>query len=169
MMILPESFEVRMKLILGPEFPDFTNSLSAPINHSIRINPKKTNKIDLDNFVLYCSSGYYLPQRPIYTLDPLFHAGAYYVQESSSMFLEQFIIQSPKKNLRVLDLCAAPGGKSTHLSSLLSDESLLVSNEVIHSRALILSENLKKWGNPNVVVTSNDPRDFSGRYVLSSQ
>lgn len=161
MMILPESFEVRMKSILGPEFPDFINSLSAPINHSIRINPKKTKKIDLYNNVSYCSSGYYLSQRPIYTLDPLFHAGAYYVQESSSMFLEQFIIQSHKKNLRVLDLCAAPGGKSTHISSLLSDESLLVSNEVIHSRALILSENLKKWGNPNVVITSNDPRDFS--------
>jgi NOL1/NOP2/fmu family ribosome biogenesis protein len=77
------------------------------------------------------------------------------------MFLEQFLVQSSKKQLRVLDLCAAPGGKSTHLSSLIPDEALLVSNEVIHSRAMVLSENLKKWGNPNVIVTCCDPRDFS--------
>jgi NOL1/NOP2/fmu family ribosome biogenesis protein len=77
------------------------------------------------------------------------------------MFLEQFIRTAGRKRLRVLDLCAAPGGKSTHLSSLLSDDSLLVSNEVIHTRAQVLSENLKKWGNPNVIVTCSDPRDFS--------
>jgi len=161
MILLPESFEMRMKSILGSGFPEFSHSLSASIHHSIRINPKKTGKnVDL-NPVPTCSTGYYLAQRPIYTLDPLFHAGTYYVQESSSMFLEQFILLSNSKKLKVLDLCAAPGGKSTHLSSLLSDDSLLVSNEVIHPRALVLSENLKKWGNPNVVVTCNDPRDFS--------
>jgi NOL1/NOP2/fmu family ribosome biogenesis protein len=77
------------------------------------------------------------------------------------MFMEQFIRKSQKKTLKVLDLCAAPGGKSTHLSSLISDDSLLVSNEVIRSRATILSENLKKWGNPNVISTCNDPRDFA--------
>jgi 16S rRNA C967 or C1407 C5-methylase (RsmB/RsmF family)/NOL1/NOP2/fmu family ribosome biogenesis protein len=150
-----------MKVILGAEFQKFNDSLSSVIPHSIRINTKKIGKaVDLIP-IPTCSTGYYLPQRPIYTLDPLFHAGAYYVQESSSMFLEQFIRHSFKKPLRVLDLCAAPGGKSTHLSSLLPSDSLLVSNEVIHFRALVLSENLKKWGNPNVVVTCNDPRDFS--------
>ena len=161
MILLPESFEVRMKSILGSEFPSFRNSLNAQVNHSVRINPKKIKKVPNLNCVPHCSTGYYLTQRPIYTLDPLFHAGAYYVQESSSMFLEQFILQSDKKSLRILDLCASPGGKSTHLSSLLPDDCLLVSNEVIHSRALVLSENLKKWGNPNVIVTCNDPRDFS--------
>ncbi len=161
MILLPESFENRMRMILGPEFPKFSHSFSNPIHHSIRINPKKYSKaLDLEP-VASSSTGFFIGQRPIFTLDPLFHAGVYYVQESSSMFLEQFIRQYPQKRLKVLDLCAAPGGKSTHVSSLLSDDSLLVSNEVIHSRALVLSENLKKWGNPNVVVTCNDPRDFS--------
>jgi 16S rRNA C967 or C1407 C5-methylase (RsmB/RsmF family)/NOL1/NOP2/fmu family ribosome biogenesis protein len=150
-----------MKMILGPEFPKFNHSFSDPVKHSIRINPKKFPKeVDLEP-VAVCTTGYFLKQRPIYTLDPLFHSGVYYVQESSSMFLEQYIRQFPGKKLRVLDLCAAPGGKSTHLSSLLSEDSLLVCNEVIHSRAQVLSENLKKWGNPNVIVTCNDPRDFS--------
>ncbi|MCK9638419.1 MAG: hypothetical protein M0R39_00795 [Prolixibacteraceae bacterium] len=161
MILLPESFDLRMKTILGDGFLKFSDSISSAVNHSIRINTKKIEKELNLSPVQTCSTGYYLDQRPIFTLDPLFHAGAYYVQESSSMFLEQFIRHAPKKPLRVLDLCAAPGGKSTHLSSLLPSDSLLVSNEVIHSRALVLSENLKKWGNPNVVVTCNDPRDFS--------
>ena len=148
-------------MILGPEYPAFSHSLSSAVSHSIRINPKKIRKSDNHTPINHCSTGLYLQERPIYTLDPLFHSGAYYVQESSSMFLEQFILLRNKKNLKVLDLCAAPGGKSTHLSSLLSEDSLLVSNEVIHSRGQVLSENLKKWGNPNVVVTSNDPKDFS--------
>lgn len=161
MINLPASFENRMNSILGPEFPAFSQSLSASIRHSIRINPKKALSVTDPNRVPTCETGYYLQKRPVYTLDPLFHAGNYYVQESSSMFLEQFLSQTGKKFLRVLDLCAAPGGKSTHLSALLSEVSLLVSNEVIHSRALILAENLKKWGNPNVIVTCCDPRDFS--------
>ncbi len=161
MIQLPEAFEMRMKMILGPEFPAFSNSLSSSVSHSVRINPKKITEVGRHTPVTHCNTGFYLEQRPIYTLDPLFHSGAYYVQESSSMFLEQFLLLRNKKKINVLDLCAAPGGKSTHLSSLLSEDSLLVSNEVIHSRGLILSENLKKWGNPNVVVTCNDPRDFS--------
>jgi 16S rRNA C967 or C1407 C5-methylase (RsmB/RsmF family)/NOL1/NOP2/fmu family ribosome biogenesis protein len=161
MIQLPASFEMRMKMILGPEFPEFCCALSSSFHHSIRINPSKVETpVNLEP-VPYCSSGFYLTQRPIYTLDPLFHAGTYYVQESSSMFLEQFLLKTSRKNIRVLDLCASPGGKSTHLASLLPEDSLLVSNEVIYSRALILSENLKKWGYPNVVVTCNDPRDFS--------
>ena len=158
---LPESFEKRMKMILGNEFPEFLGSLTTSVCHSIRINPQKTEKVPPLLSVSFCSTGFYSHQRPVYTLDPLFHNGSYYVQESSSMFLVQFLNLNNRKNLRVLDLCAAPGGKSTHLSSFLTEESLLVSNEVIHSRALILSENLKKWGNPNVIVTCNDPRDFS--------
>ena len=161
MILLPELFENRMNRMLGQEYPAFRKSLNAETTHSIRNNRKKTDMFIGLNTVPYCSSGYYLNHRPVFTLDPLFHAGTYYVQESSSMFLEQFIRLSNKKRVRVLDLCAAPGGKSTHLSSLLPEDGLLVSNEVIHSRALILSENLKKWGNPNVVVTCNDPRDFS--------
>jgi 16S rRNA C967 or C1407 C5-methylase (RsmB/RsmF family)/NOL1/NOP2/fmu family ribosome biogenesis protein len=112
--------------------------------------------------VPWSSFGYYLPKRPSFTFDPLFHAGAYYVQEASSMFLEQALRQTTdlSRSLRVLDLCAAPGGKSTLLQSLLSSDSLLVSNEVIRNRVHILEENLTKWGGANSFITSNDPQDF---------
>ncbi|MFT3946592.1 MAG: RNA methyltransferase [Agriterribacter sp.] len=113
--------------------------------------------------VPWCSTGYYLPERPSFTLDPLFHAGAYYVQEASSMFLEQIVkTVFPDYSVmpyRVLDLCAAPGGKSTHLSDLFT-EGLVVANEVIKTRSGVLTENAIKWGNDNLVVTSNDPKDF---------
>ncbi|MCC6287868.1 MAG: RNA methyltransferase [Chitinophagaceae bacterium] len=113
--------------------------------------------------VPWCSTGYYLPERPSFTLDPLFHAGAYYVQEASSMFLEQIVkTVFPDYSVmpyRVLDLCAAPGGKSTQLSDLFT-EGLVVANEVIKTRSGILAENAVKWGNDNLVVTSNDPKDF---------
>ena len=106
--------------------------------------------------------GYYLAERPSFVFDPLFHAGTYYVQEASSMFLEQAIRQTTDlgRPLRVLDLCAAPGGKSTLLQSLLTPDSLLVSNEVIRTRVNVLQENMVKWGGANTVITSNDPRDF---------
>ncbi|ULQ56862.1 RNA methyltransferase [Flavihumibacter rivuli] len=118
----------------------------------------------LQERVPWSGMGYYLAERPSFTFDPLFHAGAYYVQEASSMFLEQAIRQCVDLDqpLTVLDLCAAPGGKSTHLLSLIGPDSVLVSNEVIRARASILEENITKWGSANVVVTNNDPRDFSG-------
>ncbi|MBC7874043.1 MAG: RsmF rRNA methyltransferase first C-terminal domain-containing protein [Ferruginibacter sp.] len=107
--------------------------------------------------------GYYLESRPSFTFDPLFHAGCYYVQEASSMFLEQALKQTIdlSKPVKILDLCAAPGGKSTHIHSLISKDSLLVSNEVIRSRANVLKDNIIKWGCENVIVTNNDPKDFS--------
>jgi 16S rRNA C967 or C1407 C5-methylase (RsmB/RsmF family)/NOL1/NOP2/fmu family ribosome biogenesis protein len=117
----------------------------------------------LTTHVPWSSYGYYLPNRPSFTFDPLFHAGTYYVQEASSMFLEQVLTQTTAINqpLRVLDLCAAPGGKSTLLQSLLNEKSLLVSNEVIKSRAAVLEENLVKWGAGNVIITNNDPAHFA--------
>lgn len=98
----------------------------------------------------------------MFTLDPAFHAGAFYVQEASSLFLEQVLKQTVDltKPLRVLDLCAALYGKSTHLLSLLSSDSLLISNEVIRARAQILWENIQKWGHLNVIVTNSDPSAF---------
>lgn len=130
---------------------------------SIRINDEKVALNNKLNSVPWCSEGFYLQQRPSFTLDPLFHAGAYYVQEASSMFLEQAILQTglDKKPCRVLDLCAAPGGKSTHLISLLNDDSLLVANEVIRTRTPVLAENVGKWGKTNYIVTSNDAKDFN--------
>jgi len=111
--------------------------------------------------VPWCENGFYLSERPSFTFDPLFHAGAYYVQEASSMFLWEMIKQTvgTATNKKVLDLCAAPGGKSTLLASYFRD-GLIVSNEVIKSRAAILTENIIKWGADNVVVTNNDPKDF---------
>lgn len=110
----------------------------------------------------WCETGIFLNERPSYTLDPIFHSGAYYVQEASSMFMEQAYRQMETgKNRIVLDLCAAPGGKSTHLLSLLDNSDLLVANEVIRSRVSVLNENIRKWGHQNVVVCSNDPADFS--------
>ena len=109
--------------------------------------------------VPWCSTGYYLDERPDFTLDPLFHAGAYYVQEASSMFVEQALKQCGAPKL-VLDLCAAPGGKSTLLRSLLPDDALLVCNEPIKARANVLMENIIKWGHEGCFVSCNYPRDF---------
>lgn len=138
---------------------------------SIRVNPSKFGGYRESSFfrrnsishVPWCQWGFYLESRPSFTFDPLFHAGCYYVQEASSMFLEQAMKQSVDLSgrLRVLDLSAAPGGKSTHLHSLLSKDSLLVSNEVIRQRAQVLRDNIIKWGCENVVVSNNDPRDFA--------
>jgi 16S rRNA C967 or C1407 C5-methylase (RsmB/RsmF family)/NOL1/NOP2/fmu family ribosome biogenesis protein len=134
---------------------------------SIRINPVKKFEFRDLNFefspVPWTQYGFYLTKRPSFTFDPLFHAGCYYVQEASSMFLEQAFKQTVDlaQPVRVLDLSAAPGGKSTHIQSLISADSLLVSNDVIRSRANILKDNIIKWGCKNVVVTNNDPRDFA--------
>jgi 16S rRNA C967 or C1407 C5-methylase (RsmB/RsmF family)/NOL1/NOP2/fmu family ribosome biogenesis protein len=130
---------------------------------SIRINPfKKSEIVNLKSKITWTKYGYYFETRPSFTFDPLFHAGYYYVQEASSMFLEKAIKQTVDllQPLRVLDLCAAPGGKSTHLLSLISKGSLLVSNEVIRPRANILNDNIVKWGCSNVIVTNNDPQNF---------
>lgn len=134
---------------------------------SIRIHPFKKQAIQkiqalFTNQVPWCEHGFYLSERPSFTLDPSFHGGAYYVQEASSMFLWQIMQQLFPSNTqqKVLDVCAAPGGKSSLLASYFTN-GLVVSNEVIKSRAAILVENITKWGMPNVVVTNNDPADFS--------
>ncbi len=142
-------------------------ALIAAHNHpavtSVRLNPHKYSTAFADNEqVPWCASGRYLNERPVFTLDPLFHAGAYYVQEASSMFLQQVLSNEVLNNrpLRVLDLCAAPGGKSTLIASFLGEDDLLVSNEVIRSRASILEENMTRWGHMNTWVTANDPKDL---------
>jgi NOL1/NOP2/sun family putative RNA methylase len=133
---------------------------------SVRLNSSKINNVSFADIVIssipWSSNGYYLSARPSFITDPLWHAGAYYVQEASSMFLEQALQQTVdvSKPIKVLDLCAAPGGKSTLLQSLINSESILVSNEVIKTRVNILAENITRWGAANVVVTNNDPKDF---------
>ena len=175
-MQLPEKLLSSLKGLSGFHEAEFikTHQQGESVT-SIRLNPWKNpsvaNDEDPRDFnphfhisgkVDWSSFGYYLSERPSFTLDPLLHAGAYYVQEASSMFLEQALKQSTdlSKPLRVLDLCAAPGGKSILLQSLISNESLLVSNEVIKTRVHVLVENLIKWGSSNTIVTNNDPKDF---------
>lgn len=145
------------------EIPFVQTHVSGEQVTSIRLNPfKRIHDYDEEETVPWCSDGKYLRERPSFIADPLFHAGCYYVQEASSMFLDHLLRQTGRmdQQLRVLDLCAAPGGKSTLLASLLSRDSLLVSNEIIKSRVPALSDNLTKWGNLNVIVTNNDPKDF---------
>lgn len=160
---IPDDFQKIIKDLLGNESDSFFESLSTVSPPSIRLHPHKSFSLPNISNIPWTQYGKYLNERPVYTLDPALHAGAYYVQEPSSMFLEQALLNSIdiSKPLTVLDLCAAPGGKSTHLLSLLHSDSLLVSNETIRSRASILSENIQKWGNANAVVTNNDPSHFS--------
>jgi 16S rRNA C967 or C1407 C5-methylase (RsmB/RsmF family)/NOL1/NOP2/fmu family ribosome biogenesis protein len=138
------------------KWPD-ENSNSLTEKFSVRHSPFSIRNVPWSRY------GYYLAQRPSFTFDPLFHAGCYYVQEASSLFLEQALQQTTDllQPLKVLDLCAAPGGKSTHIQSLISSDSLLVSNEVIRNRATVLKQNIIKWGGENVVVTNNDPQHFA--------
>lgn len=159
-MQLPEDFVKNIHPLLGDEWEAFKEALEEVTPVSIRINPAKSASISATDPVLWTKTGYYLEKRPSFTFDPLFHAGVYYVQEASSMFIEQVFDQYVKGGVNVLDLCAAPGGKSTHIASLLSKGSLLVSNEVIRSRANILSENLTKAGFSNTIVTNSDPSDI---------
>src|SRR5690606_1278224 len=131
---------------------------------SIRLNSLKQNTVPFENVtpVPWCDKGYYLTERPVFTLDPLYHAGCYYVQEASSMFIAHILkeIGLEDSTTRALDLCAAPGGKSTLLTSYLGNKSLVVSNEVIKARANILVDNTVRWGMSNIVVTNNDPSAF---------
>ena len=159
-MNLPEIFVRNTVELLGNEFQDLEKALEGIAPTSIRVNDK-INYVPSEEKVPWCEKGYYLTERPLFTADPLFHAGVYYVQEASSMFLYQAVKQHFPLAQSVLDLCAAPGGKSTLLTQALPESSLLVSNEIVRSRAYILAENLIKWGNPNVIVTNNEPKDFN--------
>lgn len=164
MLKLPADFEDNMKSLLGLEYEDFLKALNTESPTSIRINNFKNSLEGLNKLekVRWTDYGYYLEERPSFTFDPHFHAGHYYVQEASSMFIEQAIKQTVDLDQPIiaLDMCAAPGGKSTHINSLFSSDSLLISNEVIATRASILVENMTKWGNANVIVTNNDPEHF---------
>ena len=171
-MQLPESFVESIRTLLGEEesqrLCDAISQTEPPV--SIRLNPLKRTADSSFliphsslNKVPWATDAFYLDERPAFTFDPLLHAGYYYVQEASSMFVEQALRQCLPEGepVAALDLCAAPGGKSTLLRSLLPAGSLLVANEVVRSRAQILTENLTKWGHPDVVVTNSDPADFT--------
>lgn len=163
-MNLPASFIDYTRALLGAdEYDKLAIALQQETPVSIRMNKLKIKDEQPGNSskVPWATEGCYLHERLTFTFDPLFHAGCYYVQEASSMFVEQVLSRYVTEPVVMLDLCAAPGGKSTHARSLLPEGSLLIANEVIRNRSQILAENLTKWGHPDVVVTNNDPSDFS--------
>ena len=188
MMNLPEDFIRETRLVMGEErFNRFMGAFDEEAPVSIRVNPRKSlelrteslefatapqeNSAAVANSTLYtlhstlnkvpwCPEGFYLEGRPQFTFDPLFHAGCYYVQEAASMFVCHILRNYTLNCQLVLDLCAAPGGKSTAMRSVLPEECVLVSNEPVPTRAQILLENITKWGRKNCIVTNNYPRDF---------
>ena len=161
-MELNGKFVERTRALFGEErYGRFVQALETEPVVSIRFNDRKMEADSSLNAVPWASAGRYLESRPVFTADPLFHAGCYYVQEASSMFVEQVVSQYVDRPVRALDLCAAPGGKSTLLLSLLPQGSMLVSNEPVPLRAQILAENVTKWGNAASLVTRNEPADFA--------
>lgn len=176
--MLPSEFIKNMTAALGPEMAgQLFDALAREPEVSVRVNPFKMSlealrehfgPIAAEPVEWAANEAFYLTERPSFTLDPLFHAGGYYVQEASSMYVGSLFDRALaslgtsgcKAGLAVLDLCAAPGGKTTQLLSHLPSDSLLVANEAVPQRATILAENVARWGCSNVVVTNNDPSSF---------
>ncbi|SHL21299.1 methyltransferase RsmF C-terminal domain-like protein [Xylanibacter ruminicola] len=170
MVNLPADFVAETRRIMGDErFNRFIGAFEEEAPTSIRVNTRidiEHGTLTIDHFdsqVPWCHEGYYLKDRPQFTFDPMLHAGCYYVQEASSMFVTHILrnVQCSMFNVQcALDACAAPGGKSTAMRSVLPEDCVLVSNEPMGNRAQILLENITKWGAPNCIVTNNYPRDF---------
>ena len=164
MIQLPEIFVSETRRVMGDErFNRFLGAFDEEAPVSIRVNPRIAGdgcQVMGGSQVPWCTEGYYLENRPQFTFDPLLHAGCYYVQEASSMFVTHILRSVGNDYKSALDMCAAPGGKSTALRSVLPDDCVLVSNEPMGNRAQILLENITKWGAPNCIVTNNYPRDF---------
>lgn len=169
-MALPKEFiNILGEILEADERDRLLNALQTEPQVSIRFNPLipdaeslalQSLECSADGRVPWAGNAVYLDHRPQFTLDPLIHMGCYYVQEASSMFLEQAVRKCVSGPVKALDLCAAPGGKSTLLVSLLPEGSLLVSNEIQRSRAQILAENMTKWGRTGVMVTCNTPKQI---------
>lgn len=163
---LPAAFVERLERELGAaEAEALCRALDADPPVSVRRHPAKGWPVpDGAEPVPWCRDGYYLPERPQFTFDPAFHGGAYYVQEAGSQFVDRLLACCcDPKGLRVLDLCAAPGGKTTLYASLAGPEGLVVANEIDRQRARALADNVRKWGTGNVLVTVNDPADVALR------
>ncbi len=169
-MALPKEFiNILGEILEADERDRLLNALQTDPQVSIRFNPLipdaeslalQSLQCSADGRVPWAGNAVYLDHRPQFTLDPLIHMGCYYVQEASSMFLEQAVRKCVSGPVKALDLCAAPGGKSTLLASLLPEGSLLVSNEIQRGRAQILAENMTKWGRTGVMVTCNTPKQI---------
>ena len=160
---IPALFSDQLRELLPTEAEALLASLDEEASVSVRLNRRKTEtppaSLPIGEAVPWAKPvGFYLDGRPAFAADPLWHAGVYYVQEASSMLLRLVAPLLGEEPLRALDLCAAPGGKSTLLLDLLPEGSTLVSNELIRSRAQILAENIQKWGGVHSVVTSTEPQ-----------
>ena len=169
-MHLPEDFIRHTREIMGDElFNRFLDALDKEPPVSIRLNPLKLTGIEGGEQVPWCQYGFYLESRPQFTLDPRLHQGAYYVQEASSMFVHHVLSQWVTSAVTMLDLCAAPGGKTTCAIAALPRGSMIYANEPIHKRAQVLSENIQKWLSDTnekdlatrVVTTNSYPKDYS--------
>lgn len=178
--MLPKEFVEYTSELFGEErWKNYLASFEGSVPVSVRLNPFKVAQEELFPEiekipVPWCRNAFYLAERPNFTLDPLLHAGVYYVQEAGSMFLDEVLKQLAEGPLcsvlsknspfrgggACLDLCAAPGGKSTLLRAFLPDECVLYSNEPDRRRANILMENIQKQGHPNVIVTNNYAIDY---------
>ena len=165
-MLLPKEFIEYTHEIMGEErFGRYLKSFDELPPVSIRLNPRKTADMTVvkGQEVPWCRHGYYLEKRPNFTFDPLFHAGCYYVQEAASMFLDEVLQQhlpTDGRPVAALDLCAAPGGKSTLMLSALPEGSTLCSNEPVRQRASVLRENIAKWGYAGCTVANSYPKDI---------
>lgn len=161
---LPQAYKNNIQTLLGEQQSyEYFKSLEQEEVTSVRYHPHRSYRLEqISDNIQWEASGNYLSERPVFALDPAWHAGAYYVQESSSMLTgyvcKQILGETPVK---VLDFCAAPGGKTTHLLSILPKESLLVSNEIIPKRNHILVENVERWGNSYNIVTKGEAEDFA--------
>lgn len=164
---LPEAFISNMQQLLGSDYDAFYTGFFNEAQPSVRLNTHKpSDAFAHEESIAWNPQGRLLDHKHAFITDPLFYAGAYYIQESNSQFLSHVMKQllACKTNQRVLDLCAAPGGKSTLIASQLDESSLLVANETIKSRVKVLEENIVRWGLPNVVIANNDPADFAKTY-----
>lgn len=172
-MELPRTFVERILRDLGTtEGEALCRALDGEACVSIRVNPAKAEglrgeqparvsevlpMLTAAGRVPWCADGFLLAGRPSFTFDSDFHAGAYYVQEAASQFVGCLLQGGPTSGARILDLCAAPGGKTTLYASLVGRGGLVVANEIDRRRASVLADNVRKWGTGNVVVTTCEP------------
>ena len=165
-MKLPKEFTAYTRELMGETcFTAFEDAMNEDVPVSIRLNPFKLDSTqvsikDKETDVPWCRDAMFLKSRPNFTFDPFFHQGLYYVQEAASMFVAHVIREVVKRPIRMLDLCASPGGKSTCSYAALPAGSMLFSNEPIRQRANILNENILKFGVSDIVVTNNYARDY---------
>lgn len=166
-MILSQEFIGQLQGLLPDEWEALVESITASEpSVAVRVNEARGAKVPAGaRRVPWCAEGFYLADRPAFTFDTDWHAGHYYVQDASSMFITHVIKHFVHEPVRYLDLCAAPGGKTTAAMQALPQRSLIVANEIVPPRARVLADNVIRWGNPRCVVTSNTPANlgkFSG-------